>query len=169
MDELAGYLDGLDGAFLSPSVRQGFRYWRGLLRGRRFPARGDLDPLAMPGQLHRITLVDIEREPLRFRTRLLGQYHRDRQGIPAGADVASVGAAQGRERILARLRLCVEERRPVRGTYRYAPLDAPSQPIWAEVASCPLSDDGAAISHIVSFGSDFDLGVPPDAAMKEWP
>jgi len=167
MDELAAYLDRLDGAFLSPSVRQGYHYWRGLLRGRRFPARHDLDPTAMPAQLHRITLVDIERDPLRFRTRLLGQYHRDRQGIPAGSDFADVGAAQGRERILARLRLCVAQERPIRGAYRYAPLDLPSQPIWAEVVSCPLSNDGQTVHQIVSFGSDFDLSVPP--GLEEWP
>jgi hypothetical protein len=167
MDELADYLDRLDSAVISPSVRQGFNYWRGLLRGRRFPARHELDPTVMPGQLHRITLVDIARDPLRFSTRLLGQYHRDRQGIPTGSDFSTVGAAQGRERILARLRLCVEEGRPIRGTYRYAPLDAPSRPIWAEVVSCPLSDDGRLVNHIVSFGWDFEAVERAD--LTEWP
>jgi hypothetical protein len=78
-----------------------------------------------------------------------------------------VGVAQGRDRILARLRLCAERRLPIRGTYRYAPLASPGLPVWAEVASCPLSADGKAINHIVSFGSDFDF--QPPAGLKEWP
>ena len=77
MDQYQAYLDQLDRVFLSPSVREGFNYWRGLLRGRRFAARSDLDPVAMPSQLHRITLVDVEHDPPRFRTRLLGQHNRD--------------------------------------------------------------------------------------------
>ncbi|MCC6468387.1 MAG: hypothetical protein IT563_08695 [Alphaproteobacteria bacterium] len=167
MDQYQAYLDQLDRVFLSPSVREGFNYWRGLLRGRRFAARSDLDPVAMPSQLHRITLVDVEHDPPRFRTRLLGQHNRDRQGIPAGSDFSDVGVAQGRERILARLRLCVAEGRPIRGTYRYEPLAGPDQQVWAEVASCPLSSDGNTINHIVSFGSDFDFTPPP--GLREWP
>jgi hypothetical protein len=49
-----------------------FLYWDGKRRGRRWPARGDLDPLDFPYVLGWVALVDVDREPLRFRYRLMG-------------------------------------------------------------------------------------------------
>jgi hypothetical protein len=167
MDEFAAYLDRLDGEFLSPSVRSGFKHWRSLQRGRRFPARGEFDPIAIRPQLDQISLLDVAQNPLRFRLRLVGQINRERQGLAAGGDISEVGVEQGRERILTRLRLCVAKRRPVRGTYRYSVLGGPERWVWAEVVSCPLSNDGAFVDHIVSFGADFDRQPPP--GIKEWP
>jgi hypothetical protein len=167
MDQLTDSLARLRVDILSPSVRGGVEYWIGLLRGRRFPARTDLDPAAMLGQLDQLSLLDVSRNPLTFRLRLLGQITRDRQGVAAGADISDVGDEQGRERILTRLRLCLEERQPIRGIYRYALLNSPGKWLWAEAVSCPLSNDGNAISHIVSFGSDFDS--QPPRGLQEWP
>lgn len=168
MDEYQAYLDRLERALLSPPLQDGFRYWRGLLHGRRFPSRRELDPALIQAQLDQISLLDVlPDDPPRFRLRLVGQIDRERQGLAAGADLAQVGLDQGRERILARLRLCVGERRPIRGTYCYAALGGPESRLWAEVVSCPLSSDGATIDHVVSFGADFDRGPP--CPLEEWP
>lgn len=167
MGGLTEDLDRLRGEILDPSVRGGVDYWRGLLRGRRFPARADLDPAAIPVQLEQISILDVSGDPPAFRVRLLGQVTRERQGLAAGNDIASVGVEQGRERILARLRLCVTEGRPIRGVYRYAVLHGKARQVWAEAVSCPLSSDGATIDHVVTFGADFDGPTP--SGLMEWP
>ncbi len=167
MDDFDHYLDRLDLEFLHPLARDGFRHWRGLLKGRRFPPRADLDPTAIPRNLAQISIVDVLHDPPGFRLRLLGHHNRLLQGAGPGDDIAQVHPSQGRDRILARLNRCVEERRPIRGVYRYAPLRNPGRLVWAEVASCPLSDDQRTVTHIVSFGADFDR--QPAETMVEWP
>jgi len=167
MDEYLSYLDRLDREFLHPLAREGFRHWRGLLRGRRFPSRAELDPTVIPRNLAQISIIDVQGDPPVFRTRLLGHHNRVHQGVGPGDDLAEVRPGQGRDRILARLRLCVEQRRPIRGLYKYVPLKTQGAPVWAEVASCPLSDDSDAVTHIVSFGADFD--APPAGGAAEWP
>ncbi|MCC7046125.1 MAG: PAS domain-containing protein [Alphaproteobacteria bacterium] len=160
-------LDRLRGEILDPTVRGGVDYWRGLLRGRQFPARADIDPAAIPRQLEHISILDVSGDPPAFRVRLLGQVTRDRQGLAAGNDIGAVGVDQGRDRILTRLRLCVAEARPIRGVYRYTVLGNRARQVWAEAVSCPLSSDGRLIDHVVTFGADFDTHTP--SGMMEWP
>lgn len=167
MDDFEQYLDRLDREFLHPLAQDGFRHWRSLLKGRRFPSRADLDPTAIPRNLAQISIVDVVGTPPGFHLRLLGHHNRLLQGVGPGDDIAQVHPSQGRDRILARLSRCVDERRPVRGVYRYAPLRSPGRQIWAEVASCPLSDDQETLAHVVSFGADFER--PPVDPMVEWP
>lgn len=59
---------------LSPDARlvHLYEYWQGKCRGRPFPARQDIDPVDIPWALSRVTLVTVERNPLRFRYRLEG-------------------------------------------------------------------------------------------------
>lgn len=49
-----------------------FQYWDGKRNGRQCPARGDLDPLDFPYILGWVALIEVTRNPLRFRYRLLG-------------------------------------------------------------------------------------------------
>jgi hypothetical protein len=55
-----------------PKLRALHVYWLSLWRGDLFPARQRLDPLAIPQLLDSLFLIDIERQPLRFRYRLMG-------------------------------------------------------------------------------------------------
>jgi hypothetical protein len=55
-----------------PKLRALHTYWHGLWTGERLPARQRIDPLAIPHLLDSLYLIDIEREPLRFRYRLMG-------------------------------------------------------------------------------------------------
>jgi hypothetical protein len=48
------------------------RYWRGIHRDGRLPGRHDFDPAAHPTLLPNLSLVEVHRDPLRFRYRLLG-------------------------------------------------------------------------------------------------
>lgn len=47
-------------------------YWSGRRRGRAIPARGDIDPADFAYILGNVALVEVHRDPLRFRCRLHG-------------------------------------------------------------------------------------------------
>ncbi len=49
-----------------------YRLWSSKCRGGRLAGRRDFDPLEMPQLLPHLTLFDVERDPLRFRIRLVG-------------------------------------------------------------------------------------------------
>ena len=56
----------------SPLVQEAWSYWN-LKRGdRRMPSRKDIDPVEIPRLLSSTALVDVLRDPLDFRFRLLG-------------------------------------------------------------------------------------------------
>lgn len=166
--EYAAYIDRMAREILSPTVRAGFEHWASLLNGRPFPRRREIDPAAIARQLLHVTLIDVRPADMSFTARLAGEYVRKRQGIGAGTRIADqVGVDQARDRVLTRLNMCVEQRRPIRGLYLYRPLDKPRSRLWVEAVACPLSDDGITIDCIVTFGADHDFTPPPDA--KEWP
>lgn len=56
----------------SPALRDLYLYWADKWQGARMPRRADIDPLDMPALLPMVYLVDVERDPLRFRFRLVG-------------------------------------------------------------------------------------------------
>jgi hypothetical protein len=56
----------------SPDLHRLYDYWRARCRDGRLPARADIDPLELPYVLGNLLLVDVLREPLRFRYRLVG-------------------------------------------------------------------------------------------------
>jgi len=54
------------------TLRAIYDYWRSKCRQNRLPVRADLNPADIPRLLPFIYIVDVEREPLRFRFRLVG-------------------------------------------------------------------------------------------------
>ncbi|GAB4391072.1 MAG: hypothetical protein Tsb0032_00970 [Kiloniellaceae bacterium] len=48
------------------------QYWQSLCRGAAFPARADIDPVDIPALLEHLVLIDVLRDPLDFRYRLVG-------------------------------------------------------------------------------------------------
>ncbi len=57
---------------LGPRAEVALTYWQGLRQGRKMPARADLDPTAIPRRLTGVLLVDVLKDPLDFRYRLVG-------------------------------------------------------------------------------------------------
>jgi hypothetical protein len=47
-------------------------YWRSRCQGQTFPARADIDPIDIPSLLEHLLLLDVLRDPLDFRYRLVG-------------------------------------------------------------------------------------------------
>ena len=56
----------------SPLVQEAWNYWNQKRGGRRMPSRKDIDPVEIPRLLSSTALVDVLRDPLDFRFRLLG-------------------------------------------------------------------------------------------------
>ncbi len=56
-------------------ISDALAYWDRLRGARRMPSRKDLDPLDIPELLPYVMLIDVLREPLDFRFRLLGSGH----------------------------------------------------------------------------------------------
>jgi len=158
-------LDQVREEILSPSVRDGFDYWVALCAGRRFPTRREIDPTAIPRQLLKISLVDVSRDPLDFRIRLVGQHVRDRMGAMAGKRVAeTVAPGQGLEKLLSRYSRCATEERPIRALFRFTSLIPPHDEIWVEAVSCPLAGEAPdRVDHIVTFAADSDFPAPDPA------
>ena len=55
-----------------PKLRRLYEYWRSKCAGDRLPSRRDIDPTEIPDILPQIFLIDVQRDPLRFRFRLVG-------------------------------------------------------------------------------------------------
>jgi len=62
------------------TLRKMHAYWLARGRGGLLPGRRDIDPLDFPWALGLVCLLDVEREPLRFRYRVDGTIIADRHG-----------------------------------------------------------------------------------------
>lgn len=58
--------------FERPELRDLLGLWHAKRQGRLMPARADFTPFDLKALLGNLTLVDVERDPLRFRYRLVG-------------------------------------------------------------------------------------------------
>jgi hypothetical protein len=75
MDELIEPVEArlTDSACIQDSrLRRLYDYWLAKKGTRRFPTRADIDPLDFPYILGNIMLLDVVRDPLRFRVRVHG-------------------------------------------------------------------------------------------------
>lgn len=91
-------------------ARQLWRWWSAVERHPVPPRREDFDPVEMPRALPGITLFEVERDPWRFRVRLVGtriveETSRDTTG-------AYLDQLDDCEMIAARARWAAETRRP---------------------------------------------------------
>lgn len=129
------------------------RYWREIRpAGRLIPRRRDFDPAAVPRLLPAIRLYDVERDPWRFRYRLVGtelvrMLGRDPTGtwydenVPhaqatrSHADLVFVGEARG---------LCYRRGFPL----ALAPL---KDHVTSERILLPLSEDGRQVDMVLGF------------------
>ncbi|MEX0759126.1 MAG: PAS domain-containing protein [Tistlia sp.] len=89
-----------------PALRELYLYWRDKWQGERMPTRADIEPLEIPSLLPQVYLVDIERDPLDFRFRLVGT----RIVAWFGRDMTGQRVA---DRLADRYREVVETGRPV--------------------------------------------------------
>jgi len=126
-------------------LHQDWESWR---RGREFPARADFDPLDLRYILGSLSLVDVLRDPLRFRIRLHATNVVDRAGLDLTGKLIDEMPAERRKAAEAHYRQVLAQRAPLALCYEHHPID---ERMWnCEVLVLPLSTDGTTIDMLMS-------------------
>ena len=148
----------LSAAIREPRLKRFYDYWQMARRGRRFPARCDIDPLDFPYMLGNVMLVDVLRDPLRFRVRLHGTEMVARSQYDlTGKLLDDLPISEFRDLAVGRCRQMVEDPRP-RWVQQQRVLDGRIhhyQALWL-----PLSADGATVTMLMC-GLIYDPDTEP--------
>jgi hypothetical protein len=126
-----------------PNLVRLYRHWDEMRRGRAMPSRADVDPLKLPELLGNLLLIDVLREPLRFRYRLIGSKLTERiKRDMTGKYFDDVPEPLYRERLHSWHGGVVEEKVPRAGITARRLLDR-----WEpyEILTLPLSADGTNV------------------------
>jgi hypothetical protein len=137
----------LEARLVHRCVRELFAYWLSKAEPDRLPRRADLDPLEMKSALGQLAVVEVHREPLRFRYRLHGA------GLVAldGFDMTNKWldehpAPQARGRIHSSWRRAAEQGLLIHG---FRDCFADIRPRRYEVLVLPLAADGRAVDKLL--------------------
>ena len=149
-------------ALSSPRLRELRDYWLSLASGRVMPSRDDLDPVDIPRLLPNLMLVDVFRDPQRFRFRLIGTRltelaRRDSTGRWLDASLYGDNV----ERVLVDLRACADTGAPVASLDTAPYLE--KHWIRAEALLLPLGRPDGTVDMILEGVDPAEHdGVPPD-------
>lgn len=130
-------------------LRRLYRYWNDRRGDRRFPARQDIDPVDFSFALGRVSLIEVERDPLRFRYRLVSTEVTRHLGYEmTGKYVEDIPEASMRDFVRRFYERALEHQAPLHdgGTVlieRYS---------WSyEVLLLPLAADGETINMLLIY------------------
>jgi hypothetical protein len=137
----------VDKELTAPPLLRLLDYWETKRGPRRFPSRRDIDPLDFVYILGNVGLIDVLREPLRFRIRLFGENLVHKIGVEVtGKLLDELPLPELRDHFTLRCRQIVERGAPYRTRGDYF-LDEHSS--LHELLVLPLSEDGAEISMLL--------------------
>jgi len=150
-----------------PATRQLYEYWLSIRPPVGLPGRQHVDPAAIRALLPYVFIVDVSRQPLRFRYRLVGTAYRELMGCDlTGAyfDVVHPGftGAIRRHYIEA-----VEQRRPAyrKGRAMHAREDR-RWPMVERVIT-PLAKNGVDVDMILGAIVQLTVGTEPGSDASE--
>ncbi len=126
-----------------PNLVRLYRHWETVRGTRSMPSRAEFDPLALPDLLGNLLLIDVMRDPLRFRYRLIGSRLTERVGRDmTGRFFDDVPEPVYRERLYDWHGGVEKERAPRAGTTARRLLER-----WEpyEILTLPLSADGTNV------------------------
>lgn len=133
----------------SPIMREFLAYWLSVHPGASLPGRRHFDPLEIPRGLPHLVLTDVERDPWRFRIRLMGTavvsaFDRDFTGLYIDETVPGMA-----ESLAVRHRIEVAE--TGLPSYRYGTTSVPFRLGFAplERVYLPLASDGERVDMIL--------------------
>ena len=132
----------------APVIADVYGYWDSKRRGRRMPARADIDPTEIRPYVANMLLVDAQHEPFKLTYRLVGTREvRARGGDPTGKDVADHFIGDSWDAILFKYRYAIEQRGFI---YDEDPAPTNTSRIH-ELTSLflPLSPDGEAVNMVM--------------------
>ena len=130
-----------------PRLQRFYAYWRERRGARRFPARRDLDPADFTYLLGYVMLMDVHREPLRFRFRLHGSELVRHGGYDmTGKWIEDLQGEENRRALRERCLSLLETGQPqfVRSQRRLDGRLMRFEAVWV-----PLSDDGQTINMLM--------------------
>lgn len=141
------------------SVRQFMELWLDAHRDGRPPGKEFFDPLRLHFLLGSLSLLEVQREPLRFRYRLVGTDIVQRLGVELTGKWLEDHPDPGiRHFLLQGAAMVYRDARPI---YCHAPLRTLGQDWLLEVVAVPLLGPDDSIAYIAS-GQSF----PPDKLQR---
>lgn len=133
----------------SPLLQRLHQDWENRRHGRRMPARADFDPVDLKYVLGYLSLIDVRRDPLRFRFRIHASNVAGRVGFDlTGKDVDAITDAHYRKLVRAHYISVVEQRRPVVEFRDRVMTD--NVCLHCEILALPLGDDGEIVDRIMT-------------------
>jgi hypothetical protein len=140
-----------------PTVRRLYEYWLAVAPPGRLPGRQHIKPEELVPLLSRIWMLDVFRNPLRFRYRLVGteivrSVRRELTGL--WLDEAQPNTAHN-PILRDRYRFIAETGRP---TWRHGPTYWERDPVHRVIENCllPLAKDGETVDKIIAVTVLFD-------------
>lgn len=137
----------LDLGIAEPRLRKLYTYWSTRRGARCCPSRGDLDPLEFGYLLGNIMLVDVLRDPLRFRVRVHGTELSERAHFDlTGKLLDELPRSDFLDFVIERCRGLVETAQPLRVVQELV-LNArvhSYEALWL-----PLSEDGVGVTMLM--------------------
>ncbi len=136
-------------AIKSPVLQRLYQEWNSRRRGRRMPARADFDPVDLKYVLGYLSLIDVQRDPLRFRFRIHASNVAGRVGFDlTGKDVEAIADVHYRKLVRTHYTSVVEQRWPVVEFRDRVMTD--NVCLHCEVLALPLGDDGETVDRIMT-------------------
>ncbi|HEV2264443.1 MAG TPA: PAS domain-containing protein [Stellaceae bacterium] len=133
----------------SPLLQRLHQDWESRRRGRQMPARADFDPVDLKYVLGYLSLIDVQRDPLRFRFRIHASNIAGRVGFDlTGKDVDAIADVHYRKLVRAHYIAVVEQRRPVVEFRDRVMTD--NVCLHCEVLALPLGNDGETVDRIMT-------------------
>lgn len=145
----------------APKIRALYDYWLSIHPGTGLPGRRHFDPVDIPALLSSIWMIDVAREPWRFRFRLLGTEivtFTGRDGTGRWLD--EIYPRFGESAAFRFYRGCAESGRP---SYRRGSAHAglEGKPVAAEQLTLPLAADGETVDILLMMTLYAELPPPP--------
>ena len=135
-------------ALRSPVNQLGYDYWKQKRRGRRMPARRDIDPAEIVNILPHVFLLDVRQQPLDFRYRLIGTKMDEHMlARYTGLWMSQIAHQRAPSRIWANCRHVALEGLPLSGNTPYVGKNKAF--LTTEDLIMPLSDDGRTVDMLL--------------------
>ena len=132
---------------VSDLIEQALDYWDSKRAGRRMPARRDIEPTEIVGLLPYVVLIDVERDPLDFRYRLVGTGVAARFGRDhTGARFSSLMQQNKESEAWSAAARILEEKRPIVSRISYIGINRWTR--YYDDLSMPLSDDDVVVNML---------------------
>jgi hypothetical protein len=125
------------------------RYWRERRGGRKFPARRDIDPVDFTAALGRVSIVEVQRAPMRFRYRLVSTRVTEHLGYEmSGKFTDDIPDREMRAFVLGFYARALERAGPL---YEAGTAIIDGYRWWHETLALPLASDGETIDMLLIY------------------